>query len=434
MATRELPERDASATTGSPAGGGGEGTGGWRLEQVTELSGLERLTPAWTELFRASGTANPFAHPAWLRTWAEHFVDRGDLRVVAVWERDRLVALAPLYRHVSGPGPFALRRLRLLGAGRDPLTELAQVLALPSVRRRAIRAIVAHLHREQRDWDWIEIFVPPDHGWLEPETVPAASGSFVTSLFPHACVIVALPQSWEELQRGLKRNVKESIRRSRNRLERDGHQWAVRELREPGQVAAGLSELLELHRARAAMTGRAPRQDRLADPGDEAFTREAATNMAAEGQASIHLLDVDGAAAGGLLVLHAPGTLFLSLSGNDPRWWEYGILNLLTAEVLKAGIRDGARSVNLSSGPETTKLRWSEQIEVHQLFAIVSGRRRSRMAFAAYVQGRAGREVRAGHRVARAVASEQAATEPPATERRQQSRRPGAPGDEGPGT
>jgi len=435
MATRESPDSDASGTAG-PHGGGdrrgaveaesgqpgeagglrgsagqGAGAGGWRVEQITDRGRLEDLAPAWRELFGASGTTNPFAHPAWLTTWAEHFVEEGSLRLVAVWEREALVALAPFYREAAGAGPAGFRRLRLVGAGQEPLTELAQILALPSRRRRAVRSIVEDLHGQPRDWDWIEIFVGPEHGWLEPESVPAASGSMVMSLFTHACVIVPLPGSWDELRRQLKRNVSESIRRSRNRLERDGHAWSVRELAEPAQVEAGFTELLALHRARAALTGRAPRRDRLADPRHEAFAREAVVRMAGEGLARIHLLDIDGAPAGGLVALHTPETVFLSLSGYDPRWWEYGVLNLLTAEVMRAGIRDGAAAINLSSGPENTKLRWSERIEVHQLFAIVAGARRSRMAFGAFQHARAASQLREGHRVAKAVAREHAATE-----------------------
>src|SRR5437588_2509491 len=174
MATRESPDRDASATGGphpasdrrrapeaeaaqpAEAGGlrGSSGTRGWRLEQITDVGQLETLVPAWRELFTASATTNPFAHPAWLKTWAEHFVAPGALRMVAVWERDRLVALAPLYREVAGRGPLGFRRLRLLGAGQEPLTELAQILSLPGQRRRAVRSIVEHLHAAPRDWDW----------------------------------------------------------------------------------------------------------------------------------------------------------------------------------------------------------------------------------------------------------------------------------------
>ncbi|HEV3228155.1 MAG TPA: GNAT family N-acetyltransferase, partial [Solirubrobacteraceae bacterium] len=363
---------------------------------------LEELVPAWTELYDASEIQDPFAHPAWLRTWAEHFVAPGELRAATVWEGERLVAFAPFYRDVSGIGPARLTRLRLLGAGQDPLTELAQIVILPAVRRRATRTILEFLHGKP-DWDWIEVFVPLEEGWLDPDSVPPASGSFVATMYSQACVIVSLPGSPEDLRRQLKRNVTESIRRARNRLERDGHQWAVTELREPGEVDRGLDEVLRLHRARAAHIGRATRYDRLADPRDEAFVREAVGRMAGEQRASVHLLEIGGTAAGGLIVLRAPGSRFLSLSGYDPRWWDYGILNLLTSEVLGAAIRDGDRSVNLSSGPENSKLRWSEEIAVNTLFAVVAGRRRSRLAFELFLHARAAGTVREGSRVARAI-------------------------------
>jgi hypothetical protein len=134
--------------------------------------------------------------------------------------------------------------------------------------------------------------------------------------------------------------------------------------------------------------------------------------MAGEQRASVHLLEIGGTAAGGLIALRAPGSRFLSLSGYDPRWWDYGILNLLTSEVLGAAIRDGDRSVNLSSGPENSKLRWSEEIAVNTLFAVVAGRRRSRLAFELFLHARAAGTVREGSRVARAIQAETAARQP----------------------
>jgi CelD/BcsL family acetyltransferase involved in cellulose biosynthesis len=185
----------------------------------------------------------------------------------------------------------------------------------------------------------------------------------------------------------------------------------VAELGEETDIALGLDEVLRLHRARAAWSGRAPRQDRLADRGHEMFVREAVGRMAREGRASVHLLELGGVAVGGLVAVRAPGSTFLSLSGYDPMRWDYGILTLLTSEVLYAAIRDGAHSVNLSSGPENSKLRWSDEIAVHQLFAVVSQRRRSRLAFEAFLHARASGAVRGGNRVARAIQSETDATQ-----------------------
>ena len=78
---------------------------------VTEIEELERLSEPWREL--AHACACPAALPGWQLAWWHHLAPVGArLRTVAVFERERLVGLAPFF---ANPG----RRVdyRLLGAG-----------------------------------------------------------------------------------------------------------------------------------------------------------------------------------------------------------------------------------------------------------------------------------------------------------------------------
>src|SRR5436309_14156788 len=114
-ATSRRPSTDAGA---SPS-----------VQLITSHQELERLFPAWEKLHRASATDNPFAHPAWSITWARHFVPADHLRVLPVWDGDRLVALAPLYE-AKRIGPVSPRRLRVLAtAGPEFVTEIFEVLS-----------------------------------------------------------------------------------------------------------------------------------------------------------------------------------------------------------------------------------------------------------------------------------------------------------------
>ena len=45
----------------------------------------------------------------------------------------------------------------------------------------------------------------------------------------------------------------------------------------------------------------------------------------------------------------------------------------------------GDTSANLSLNPDESKLRWSEQIELHNEFLLVSPRRRARLATSLYL-------------------------------------------------
>ena len=63
--------------------------------------------------------------------------------------------------------------------------------------------------------------------YVEGTSLLNGSRAFSVHRGTRPCVVLPLPESWDELRGSLKRNVKESIRRSTNRLGRDGHTFEV---------------------------------------------------------------------------------------------------------------------------------------------------------------------------------------------------------------
>ncbi len=68
----------------------------------------------------------------------------------------------------------------------------------------------------------------------------------------------------------------------------------------------------------------------------------------------------------------------------DPAFWELGLPTVLVADALSHAADGKKSAVNLSTGPDTDKLRWSSTIVAFNDFVVVSGRNRSRLAHAAY--------------------------------------------------
>src|SRR5579872_5078698 len=65
---------------------------------------LTALEPAWWDLWRRTPSATPFQSPAWLIAWRQAFAP-GPLRVGAVFDEARLVALFPFYAEEPGRHP-----------------------------------------------------------------------------------------------------------------------------------------------------------------------------------------------------------------------------------------------------------------------------------------------------------------------------------------
>ena len=378
----------------------GESLAAYTFARLTTTCALEALVPEWTNFCRAAAPHNPFAHPLWMTTWARHFVTPNDLYVITMrGKAGELVAVAPFYRRHIAVGPSVIEtRLHLLGAGQHTsLTELPQIVIQPGLERAVLRGLVGYLGAHAADWDWIELALTPEQGWLEPEWLPrngAGQGSFGLHKATRPCVVLPLPCSLEALQGGLKRNVKESLRRGANSLTRAGYNWEVTTPETLTDLTRSLNTLVDLHRSRARLEGVMRHDDYVAHHADRAFLHDIARRLFPAGAAQVLLLRVDGTPTAGRLLLHGHDATFLSLSGFDPAWWTYNVATTLTVECLRRAVARGNTSVNLSSGPDVAKLRWSEHLEMHQVFVVVGPRRRSQLAFTMHWQLRAAHHIR----------------------------------------
>jgi CelD/BcsL family acetyltransferase involved in cellulose biosynthesis len=362
---------------------------GMRVEHLHSLSDLRAALPEWQAFYALTGVYNPFIDPLWLVPWAEHYAGTRDLDVLFIREDGHLVGVAPFaqssFRRLGVLGPV---RLQLLGSdGKDNLTELTEPLLSPERRRAILRKIVTEVTARAR-WDWMELPLSPEQGWIETQWWPMR-GRHPDYVAIHkgtvASVILDLGPGGAV---HLKRNIRRIIRHRRNQLIRQHAVVEIQRLDCPEQMGAGLRTLRRLHSARSAMTGVPKHPDMLATERSRAFLADAVPGMASAGHAAIYVLLIDQQPAAVQLVLIANGCYYLTLSGIDPASWHSSPLTLLTSAIIDDAAARGGKRVNLSTGPNTAKLAWSELIEFHQQFLIVRRSIFSSLQFTAYWQAR----------------------------------------------
>ena len=370
------------------------------------LQDLRDQLPAWERLYTVSGVNNPFVDPLWLMAWAEHYVGENDLDVIFVRSDGRLVGVAPFYRSRARLlGRLGPSRLLLLGSGgRDNLTELTELLVLKQQCRAILKTIVTDI-AFSADCDWLEFAFAAQHGWLETQWLPMR-GQHPRFVALHkgttASVILELLGTSDGIP--LKRNMRRNLRHRNNQLQRQGATIGIERLNRADQMEYGLQILSRLHRARSTMHGVPFHPDMLQVGRARAFLGDAVTSMAAAGRAAIFVLHIDRQPAAVQLVLIANGCYYMALSGLDPTRWHASPLTLLTAAVIDDAHACGANRVNLSTGPNTAKLSWSEHLEYHQEFLLF---RRSVLAstrFAAYWQARSFERIWHEYRLQRRLA------------------------------
>src|SRR5579871_2740716 len=66
------------------------------VEIISDYQRFLVLEPAWNELVASAGLTYPFLEHVWIRTWWECFGEGHKLRILAVREGMKLIAIAPL--------------------------------------------------------------------------------------------------------------------------------------------------------------------------------------------------------------------------------------------------------------------------------------------------------------------------------------------------
>ena len=376
-------------------------TSPFTVRRVSGLAEIRSLVEAWAQLHDASGSTNPFAGPEWPVLWYERFLGPHDTAwLLTVHDGDRLVALVPLYRRESRLGPTLLQSPGTADPWIGPF-ELPSPVADPAAARPALRAVVEFLVARGEQWDWADLPVGDVVPWLEPEWLPAGS---VTVVLRGTVGTPVLPLGeGADPGTGSRRNLKESVRRARNRLTRahgaDG--WSVRRVTDPNDVAQAFDTLAATHALRARRTDKRAHLDAIGDPAVRRYVRDVVVAMAQRGRSSIYQLRVGERVITSQLVLATASSSYFSISGMTDDAWEFSPVTYLQWLAVEDAEAAGHREVNLSVGPNQTKLRWTRVVRTYPDFVVVGARTRSRglyRAAAAVAAVRSFDEARRAHR------------------------------------
>jgi CelD/BcsL family acetyltransferase involved in cellulose biosynthesis len=363
-----------------------EDAGNISVSIVTSLHEARGFSDEWGKFADEACGGNPFIHPDWMLPWAERFLRRGErICLIVVRQDGRLVGVAPFYRRSWGPG--LAHSMQLWGTGRhSDLTELPGLLVDQSQPRAVTRALISALCIQSGSWDWA--YIPlQDPLWFEPDWLPKGGSIIAMAGTVRASVARSIG---EPAAAPVKRNVRESLRRARNRLNRDfPDRWTVHRATSREDVVSAMNDLFSLHAERSRMPEKEIHPNALRDEADASYLRAALTAGADSGSVCIYRLFVDGRAIAALLALRTADTSYLLLSGMSREAWDYSAVTLLQGLAMDDATELRHRRVNLATGPNTAKLRWSEEILVHPEFLLVPDRPLPLLRFRAYWLGSA---------------------------------------------
>lgn len=327
------------------------------VDSFAELTAEERNT--WMSIAAQQAVEVPFQSLYWNEAWWEYFgassnLGEKKLQILIVVRDSKIIAFFPMFRqNFSAAGLQMLRYIQPLG-GDSNLTELRTGIVRKGFERDAYSALIAHFEATDRDWEVISLPAGPAevvelyeaHSVGHP-AIPINEGFFIP-----------LAADWDTFRSGLKRNIKESIRKCYNSFKRDGIDLEFFCLRDAVSIKKNLPEFYRLHSMRSEQEAGNSHRDVFQTEHARQFLDLLAQNAKDSGL-RLFLLKHEGRIVAARLGFETAHGTYLYYSGFDLDYGKYSVMTRLVIEVIKHAIASGQHIVHLSFGRDVSKTRWS---------------------------------------------------------------------------
>ncbi len=349
---------------------------------------LAAFQPRWQALFETAQCRLPFLHFSWIQQWWRAFgasnpLVRNQLEILIVEDAGRLLGILPLYQTTYGAGrAFGMRYVRPIGSDAN-LTEVHTALVLPGHEEAVAAAVERFFAGCEHAWDLINWGSHPEH-FSPGSNVPGHW--FSARQAPVEMFVVDVPPTWDAFAASWKRNTKESVRKARNALKRDGRVTTFRCLTCTNDILAVLPRFYELHRLRSEQKSAVPHPDMFSRRAHRRFMTGLTHTMADADILKMFVLDVDGTSVAMRLGFVIGDALYCYYSGFDPAFSRYSVMTRLQVELMRWAVDTGLLTINLSTGRDQAKLRWNPRALEFHPYSQIGSRFRSRLTFALFAR------------------------------------------------
>jgi len=325
------------------------------IANTDEFLGIEGV---WNRVLSQSEADTVFLTWEWISNWWKTYGAEKQLRVVLVTDDvGETIGIAPLYlrtrRIMKG---ISLREMSLIGTGEDVSPDYLDFIILKGREEESVRAILASL-AAVGDWDVLNITDMREDSRIAALILDAAPeiGLEARTKGCATCPYILLPGSWEEFLAGLSKNTRYNVKRRIRNLERDFivkfHLWNEQET-----VPAAMERLALLHTNRWAERGTS-----RSFVSDEycSFHQSVASDFAKKEWLHLSCLELNGEIVGMYYDYLYNDKVFYYQAGFDPAFSKYSPGLVLRAYVIRKGIEDGVREIDLLKGAYNFKYIWT---------------------------------------------------------------------------
>ena len=323
-----------------------------RISVIDNFKEWQELAPQWNRLLEKSESATIFLTWEWLSSWAECCLDEyRSLFILAFFDKDQLVGIAPFYIQKKKIGPFRLREIRFLGspeAGSDYLS----VFARKGREQKVANALYDYLTMGEGKKVWHQLNlheIPANSLFLLHFMARIESrGKFVEVSLNSYCPRMKLPKTEEEfyamLSPGWRKKFKQDIRVI-NREQNVYHSVS-----QAGNISQKMEEFFRLYELKGHSSG-----SKLRD-----ILEKTAAKHISEQPVQIDILSINGRSVAGLVHLKYQSTLSMYLMAVDRGYNpKVSLGNFLVGQSIKKAIASGYVVYDFLKGEERYKFHWA---------------------------------------------------------------------------
>jgi CelD/BcsL family acetyltransferase involved in cellulose biosynthesis len=335
------------------------------VDTVEELLALRR---DWQEIHTDAEVNHPFSSFDWTWFWWAYMRPKSifsnqKLQVMVFSHRGKIVGIVPFFLTTFNLLLGGIQFLRPIGSDHN-LTEIRPFLAVRGYSKQILQKLEMFLHQHRDQW---HILRTPD---MPLESVMIKDAKQRTLIEEYVLDIRA---PWETFKKTRSRNMKEALRKCYNAPRRYQIFLDFEAVDLPDAIIAHLPDFFKLHQLRAAQAAGIRHPDYFSTQRARSFLSACIHGFVDTKPIFFLLRDGQGVIAARLgFVVNK--SLYLYFSGIDPQYAHLSIGTRLVAEIIQFAQNYGLEKIHLSTGKDSSKLRWGPDVHFSYTYVDVSPR------------------------------------------------------------
>jgi CelD/BcsL family acetyltransferase involved in cellulose biosynthesis len=307
---------------------------------------FDDIRSQWSELEKAGEVPTIFQTIGWVETWWKNLQGERRQILLAAFDGNFLVGIAPLYTEkMSIKGLPLLTILRPMG-GRE--SDYHSFILKTSLASEVLSAFMDHLKRMEWDVGWLINIRQDTVLGSQAPTILKKAGYLASTKQGIACPYISLKTTFESYRQGLAKSIRHNINNYSNKLGRVGKVIFIK------GGAGDMGDFFKLHDMRWREQGQsgALNSDELMT-----FHRQAARLLAP--YLNLSFLELDGRRIACQYGYDFNGIRYFYLPGMDPAFRDYRLGTIMIIEQIKDAIKQGLMEFDFMRGEESYKYHFT---------------------------------------------------------------------------